>query len=227
VTAIRVVVADDQAVVRTGLRLILEAQDDIEVVAEAVNGEGAIAVVTDCDPDVALIDIRMPGLNGIQATRAIREAGLRTRVVILTTYGAEQYVYEALRAGAAGFLLKTDSPERLVDGVRCVAVGDSMLAPEVTRHLIEQYLSRAAPETGAAATFTERELEVLRLVASGLSNAEIAGRLYLGEGTVKTHVARILAKAEVRDRTQAVVYAYEHGIVRPGGLPPGRTSGQN
>ena len=216
-TSIRVVVADDQAVVRTGLRLILEAQGDIEVVAEAVDGDDAIAVVADFEPDVALVDIRMPNRDGIQATQAIVEANLSTRVVILTTYGADQYVYEALRAGASGFLLKTDSPERLVDGVRCVAAGDSMLAPEVTRHLIEQYLTRAAPHLAAAeAAFTERELDVLRLVSAGLSNAEIADRLFLGEGTVKTHVAHILAKSGVRDRTQAVVYAYEHGIVRPG-----------
>lgn len=216
---IRIVVADDQAVVRTGLRLILEAQPDLEVVAEAADGEEAVRIVGTVAPDVALIDIRMPVLDGIAATRAIVDRAGPARVLILTTYGLEQYVYEALRAGASGFLLKTDSPERLVDGVRCVAAGESMLAPEVTRHLIEQYLAGAArPVADDAAAFTERELDVLRLVAAGHSNREIARRLYLGEGTVKTHVAHILAKADLRDRTQAVVYAYEHGIVRPGAL---------
>lgn len=214
---VRIVIADDQAVVRTGLRLILEVQPDLQVVGEAADGAEAVDLVRAVAPDVALVDIRMPVVDGIQATRAIVERGGPTRVLILTTYGLEQYVYDALRAGASGFLLKTDSPDRLVDGVRCVAAGESMLAPEITRHLIEQYLARAAPATGdEAAVFTERELEVLRLVAAGLSNAEIARRLYLGEGTVKTHVAHILAKAGLRDRTQAVVYAYEHGIVRPG-----------
>jgi DNA-binding NarL/FixJ family response regulator len=214
---VSVVIADDQAVVRAGLRLILEAQDDVVVVGEAADGAEAVEVVRACAPDVALVDIRMPVMDGIQATREILDAAVGTRVVILTTYGVEHYVYDALRAGAAGFLLKTDSPDRLVDGVRCVAAGDSMLAPEVTRHLIEQYLDRASPgSVDTVASFTERELDVLRLVAAGLSNAEIAERLYLGSGTVKTHVARILAKAGVRDRTQAVVYAYEHGVVRPG-----------
>jgi DNA-binding NarL/FixJ family response regulator len=216
-TAIRIVVADDQAVVRAGLRLILEAQPDLEVVAEATDGAHAVEVVAAHDPDIALVDIRMPVLDGIEATRAMLAAGARGRVIILTTYGVEQYVYEALRAGASGFLLKTDSPDRIVDGVRTVAAGDSILAPEITRHLIERYLSGAAPRAEAAtAAFTDRELEVFRLLAGGRSNAEIARRLFLGEGTVKTHVAHILAKAGVRDRTQAVVYAYEHGIVRPG-----------
>lgn len=213
---IRIVIADDQAVVRTGLRLILEAQPDLEVVAEATDGHHAIEIVKAHSPDIALIDIRMPGLDGIQATRAIVGLGGATRVLILTTYGVEQYVYEALRAGASGFLLKTDSPERLVDGIRCVAAGESMLAPEITRHLIEQYLSQAARPADDGLAFTERELDVLRLVAAGLSNGEIAQRLFLGHGTVKTHVAHILAKAGLRDRTQMVVYAYEHGIVRPG-----------
>jgi DNA-binding NarL/FixJ family response regulator len=214
---IRIVVADDQAVVRAGLRLILQAQPDLEVVGEAVDGAHAVDAVATHDPDIALVDIRMPVLDGIQATRKMLAAGVHSRVIILTTYGIEQYVYEALRAGASGFLLKTDSPDRLVDGVRTVAAGDSILAPEITRQLIERYLSSAGPHAEPdTAAFTDRELDVFELLAVGLSNAEIAARLFLGEGTVRTHVAHILAKAGVRDRTQAVIYAYEHRIVRPG-----------
>ncbi|HVW79584.1 MAG TPA: response regulator transcription factor [Mycobacteriales bacterium] len=214
---IRVTLADDQEVVRAGLRLILEAHDDICVVAEADDGRGAIEQVLEHKPDVALLDIRMPGIDGIEATRQITAAGSESRVLILTMYGLEGNVYDALRAGASGFLLKTDSPQQLVDGVRVVATGDQMLAPTVTRALVERFVSGAHPDTAVDSfDLTDRELDVLRLVARGQSNAEIASKLFISEGTVKTHVARILAKLGVRDRTQAVVLAYEHGIVRPG-----------
>lgn len=214
---IRDVIADDQDVVRAGLRLILEAHDDICVVAEANDGLVAVDQVLTHQPDVALLDIRMPGIDGIEATRQITAAGIKSRVLILTMYGLEGNVYDALRAGASAFLLKTDSPQQLVDGVRVIASGDQMLAPAVTRALVERFVSGAHPDaTAESFDLTDRELDVLRLVAKGQSNAEIASELFVSEGTVKTHVARILAKLGVRDRTQAVVLAYERGIVRPG-----------
>jgi DNA-binding NarL/FixJ family response regulator len=214
---ITVIIADDQDVVRAGLRLILEAHDDITVVAEASDGRAAVAQVIEHKPNVALLDIRMPVMDGIEATRRIAASGVASRVLILTMYGLEGNVYDALRAGAAGFLLKTDSPQQLVDGVRTVASGDQMLAPAVTRALVERFVAGAHPDAAAdTADLTERELDVLRLVARGQSNAEIAEQLFVSEGTVKTHVARVLAKLGVRDRTQAVVLAYERGIVRPG-----------
>lgn len=214
---IRVVIADDQPVVRGGLRMILESEDDIEIVAEAADGAEAVDVVAAVDPDVVLMDISMPGIDGIEATRRIAAGGSEARVLVLTTYGHDDNVYDALKAGASGFLVKTDPPEQLVDAVRVVARGDATLAPEVTRRLIDRFLSGAHPSRPheQLSELTPRELDVLKLVARGRSNSEIAATLYLSEGTVKTHVARILAKLDLRDRTQVVVYAYEHGVIRP------------
>jgi DNA-binding NarL/FixJ family response regulator len=216
---ISVLLADDQAVVRAGVRTILEPASDIQVVGEAADGLEALTQVAALAPDVVLMDIRMPNLNGIDASRRIVGAGYATKVVILTTYGLDEYVYNALLAGAAGFLLKTEAPDRFVDAVRAAAAGDRLLGPATTRQLIERYLSTGAPDRQPPRelqSLTERESEVLRLVAAGLSNQELADRLHIGEGTVKTHVARTLAKLGCRDRVQAVVYAYEHGFVRPG-----------
>jgi DNA-binding NarL/FixJ family response regulator len=215
---ITVLIADDQAVVRAGLRLILEAQDDLRVAGEAADGAAAVDAVRALEPDVVLMDIRMPTLDGIEATRRIAAAGTATRVLVLTTYGLDENVYDALAAGASGFLVKTDSPERLVDAIRVVAAGDALLAPEVTRRLIERVVAGSPPTRPAAELddLTAREREVLTLLARGNTNAEIAGQLYVSEGTVKTHVARVLSKLGLRDRTQAVVFAYEHGVVRPG-----------
>ena len=216
---IRVLVADDQAVVRGGLRMILEAQTDLEVVGEAADGSEAVSMVASLRPDVALMDIRMPGLDGIEATRQLTRAGIDTRVLVLTTYALDEYVYESLKAGAAGFFVKTESPERLIDGVRLIAAGEALLAPEITRRLIDRFLQTAPPNDpppAALAELTARELEVLQHVARGLSNTEIAAALYITEGTVKTHVARILMKLDLRDRVQVVVFAYEHRLVHPG-----------
>jgi DNA-binding NarL/FixJ family response regulator len=216
---IRVLVADDQSVVRGGLRMILEAQQDIEVVGEAANGDEAVELTQALDPDIALMDIRMPVLDGIEAARRLVASRARARVVVLTTYGLDENVYAALKAGAAGFLLKTESPERLVDSIRLVAAGETLLAPEITRRLVERFLQAAPPNAPAPrglAELTARELEVLEHLARGLSNAEIANTLYVSDGTAKTHVARILAKLDLRDRVQAVVFAYEHGLVQPG-----------
>jgi len=215
---IRILIADDQAVVRAGLRMILEAQDDLEVVGEAGEGEQAIALARTLAPDLVLMDIRMPVVDGIEATRRITAAALPVRVLVLTTYGLDEYVYDALRAGAGGFLLKTDPPERLVEAVRVVAAGEALLAPEITRRLIDRFVAARPPARPAAEieTLTARELEVLSLLARGLTNAEIASELVVSDGTVKTHVARIFGKLDLRDRTQAVVYAYEHGIIEPG-----------
>jgi len=216
---IRALVADDQAVVRGGLRMILEAQDDIEVVGEAGDGAVAVELVRELQPDVVLMDIRMPEMDGIEATRRLALAGSGARVLVLTTYGLDEYVYEALKAGAAGFLIKTDSPERLVEAVRVVAAGESLLAPEVTRRLIDRFLAGARPGGSAPPELEEltaRELEVLKLVARGLSNAEIAQTLFVSDGTVKTHVSSVLSKLGLRDRVQAVVFAYECSLVEPG-----------
>ncbi len=215
-----VVLADDQALVRGGFRLILEAEDDLEVVGEAENGREAVERTQALRPDVVLMDVRMPELDGIEATRRIVSSGLSTRVLVLTTFDQDEIVYEALRAGAIGFLLKSAPPARLVEAVRTVAAGEELLAPTVTRRLIEEYVRRPPP--GAAvpaelAALTVREHEVLQLIARGLTNGEIAAGLYVSEATVKTHVNRVFAKLGLRDRVQAVVLAYESGLVRPGG----------
>jgi DNA-binding NarL/FixJ family response regulator len=217
---IRVLVADDQALVRAGFRAILEAQDDLEVVGEAGDGGEAVAIARELRPDVVLMDVRMPGVDGIEATRRLLRDGDAPRVLMLTTFDLDEYVYEAMRAGASGFLLKDAPRDQLVGAVRTVAAGDSLLAPALLRRLIEDFVRRPAP--GARShpeldELTERELEVLTLIARGLANAEIAARLFVSEATVRTHVTHILAKLGLRDRVQAVVLAYETGLVQPGG----------
>jgi DNA-binding NarL/FixJ family response regulator len=215
---IRVLIADDQDLVREGLRMILEAEPDIEVVGEASDGKQALERARHFDPDVMLMDIRMPELDGIEATGRLAKSGLRARVLVLTTFDLDEYVYRALKSGASGFLLKDATREQLVNAVRTVAAGEALLAPTVTRRLIEDFCR--GPQPGelpeGADTLSARELEVLRLLARGLSNNEISSELFLSEATVKSHVARILAKLELRDRVQTVVFAYESGFVRPG-----------
>jgi DNA-binding NarL/FixJ family response regulator len=219
---LRVLIADDQALVRAGFRMILEAHG-IAVVGEAADGAEAVSMVRRSLPDVVLMDVRMPAMDGIEATRRVLADGAAScRVVMLTTFDLDEYVYAALRAGASGFLLKDVTPERLVDSVRMVAEGDALLAPAITRRLVERFARPAAPAGPGAADaavgqLTAREREVLRELAGGLSNAEIAARLFLSEATVKTHVGRILPKLGLRDRAQAVVFAYETGLVTPGG----------
>ena len=215
----RVLLADDQALVRGGFRLILETQKDMHVVGEAENGREAIALAEALHPDVILMDVRMPELDGIEATRRILERQAGARILILTTFDADEYVYAAMKAGASGFLLKDVRPEDLARSVRVVAAGDALLAPPITRRLIEQYVRRPAPGARAPeglAALTERELDVLKLVARGRSNGEIAAQLFLSEATIKTHVTHILAKLRLRDRVQAVVLAYETGLVQAG-----------
>ena len=215
---IRTLVVDDQALVRGGLRAMLEAHDDIDVVGEAGDGAEAVEQARLRRPDVVLMDIRMPRMDGIEATRRLSAADRPPRVLILTTFDVDEYVYEAMRAGAAGFLLKDTAPAKLAHGVRTVAAGEALLAPTVTRRLIEHYVRRPAPADHGErfAELTARELDILRHVARGLSNGEIASLLFLSEATVKTHVTRILAKLGLRGRVQAVVLAYESGLVEPG-----------
>ena len=212
---IRVVLVDDDAMVRTGLRLILSAAPDIEVVGEAADGADGAALVRRVRPDIVLLDVRMPGVDGLAAARdLLADPVVPWRVIMLTTFDLDEYVYAALTAGASGFLLKDVPPERLVAAVRQVREGDVLLAPEITRRLVARYATPpAASRPDRLAPLTDREREVLALIARGLSNVEIAGALYLGEATVKTHVGRILAKLELRDRAQAVVAAYEAGLV--------------
>ena len=215
---IRVLLADDQALVRSGFQMILSSQQDIEVVGEAEDGRQAIDLTYRLMPDVVLMDIRMPVLDGLQATRRLVQLRTTARILILTTFDLDEYVYAAIRSGASGFLLKDVRPSQLVDAIRVVAEGDALLAPAVTKRLLERFAATLpTPEerAPALATLTERERDVLELVAIGLSNAEIAARLFLGETTVKTHVSSMLRKLELRDRVQAVVLAYEAGLVRP------------
>lgn len=222
----RVLLADDQDLVRAGFRVILGAETDIEVVGEAHDGAEAVSLTEQLRPDVVLMDVQMPGTDGLDATRQILGASEApsaddtrppVQVVILTTFDREDYLFEALRAGASGFLLKNALPEDLVESVRIVARGDGLLSPEVTRRVIERFAASAPVVTAKRPTeLTDREYEVLALLARGRTNAEIASELYLGETTVKTHVSRVLMKLELRDRTEAVVFAYEHGIVAPG-----------
>jgi DNA-binding NarL/FixJ family response regulator len=214
---IRVLVVDDQALVRSGFRMILEARDDIDVVGEAENGRDAIELAAVTSPDVILMDIRMPELDGVEATRRILGSGSTARVLVLTTFDLDEYAVRAIRAGASGFLLKDVRPAELVDAIRVVARGDALLAPTVTRRLLDRF-ARTVPEDRtppALDGLTERELEILGLVAQGLSNAEIAERLVVGETTVKTHVSAMLRKLGLRDRVQAVIAAYDAGLVRP------------
>jgi DNA-binding NarL/FixJ family response regulator len=217
---IRVVIADDQGMVRSGFSVLLNAQPDIEVIAEAVNGREAVAQAAALHPDVILMDVRMPVLDGLQATREITAMPDAPKILVLTTFDLDDYVYEALRAGASGFLLKDASAGQLAEAVRLVAAGDALLAPGVTRRLIAEFARMGAPRSPGRKQLeglTERESEVLALVARGMSNGEIAGHLFVAEQTVKTHVSRILMKLGLRDRTQAVVLAYESGLVHPGG----------
>jgi DNA-binding NarL/FixJ family response regulator len=216
--SVRVLIADDQALVRGGFRMILDAREDMEVVGEAGDGEEAVALAEGLRPEVVLMDVRMPSMDGIEATRRIAASDSRARIIMLTTYDLDEYVFAALRAGASGFMLKDVRPPDLVEAIRVVARGDALLAPTVTRRLLDRFAGtlpdNAAPPTDLG-ELTEREVEVLRFVALALSNSEIAGRLHLTEATVKTHVSSVLRKLGLRDRVQAVVFAYDLGLVRP------------
>jgi len=215
---IRVLLCDDQALVRGGFRMILEARPDLQVVGEAEDGAQAVSLARQTQPDVILMDVRMPHLDGVEATRQIVAVGSPARILVLTTYDLDEYVYAAIRAGASGFLLKDVQPAQLAEAIRVIAAGDALLAPSVTRRLLGQFARtlpgpRATPASLAA--LTERETEVLRLLAAGLSNAELAGRLYISEATVKSHVSSLLRKLGLRDRVQAVILAYDAGLVTP------------
>jgi DNA-binding NarL/FixJ family response regulator len=217
---LRVLLGDDQTMVRVGFRMILESAEGIEVVGEAETGAAAVAAARSLRPDVVLMDIQMPVMDGLEATRRIlgQTPDHQTRILILTTFERDEYVFEALRSGASGFLLKNAPPERLIEAVTVVAAGESLLAPSVTRRLIEEFAKRPAvtPRVAELRQLTEREAEVLRSLARGMSTTEIADALFVGEATVKTHVSNILTKLDLRDRVQAVVYAYESGLVLPG-----------
>jgi DNA-binding NarL/FixJ family response regulator len=223
VERIRVVVVDDQALVRAGFRMILEAEPDIVVAGEAADGEQAVALIAADPPDVVLMDVRMPGVDGIEATRRVLGGGEHpgVRVIMLTTFDMDEYVYDALRAGASGFVLKDVPPEQLVDGIRAVHTGSSLLSPSITRRMIETRLDRpaAGPPPRVLESLTPREREILGLLGRGLSNAEIAESLFVSETTVKTHVGRVLMKLGLRDRVQAVIFAYESGVVAIGHHP--------
>jgi DNA-binding NarL/FixJ family response regulator len=225
---ISVLIVDDQELVREGLRMLLEAEPDLAVAGEAGDGGQALTQARRLDPDVVLMDVRMPQMNGIEATARLVEAGSRAKVLMLTTFNLDEYVYHALKAGASGFLLKDANRKQLADVVRAVAAGDTLLAPTITRMLIEDFCRGPAPgipASDATVQLSERELGVVRLIAQGLSNAEMAARLYLSEATIKSHISPILTKLDLRDRVQVAVYAYDQGIVRPGQSAPlpGRT----
>ena len=215
---IRVLIVDDQALVRAGFRAILELQDDMEVAGEAGDGGEAVTLTRELRPEVVLMDIRMPGLDGIEATRRIARDGNGSRILILTTFDLDEYVYEALKAGASGFLLKDAPRDQFISGIRTIAAGDTLLAPTLVRRLVEDFVRRPPPGARPKSLdeLTRRELEVLILIARGLANAEIASRLFVSEATVRTHVTHILTKLNLRDRIQAVVLAYESGLVQPG-----------
>ncbi len=218
---VRVALVDDQALIRTGFKMILESEDDIEVVGEAGDGREAISLVRSARPDVVLMDVQMPIMDGLEATgRIVGEASIPSRIIILTTFERDDYVFEALRAGASGFLLKNSPPEDLVHAVRVVAAGDALLAPSVTRTVIKGFAQRQSRriDENELGRLTERETEVLRLLATGKSNSELAAHLFLGEGTIKTHVSSVLTKLGLRDRMQAVIFAYESGLIEPGEL---------
>jgi DNA-binding NarL/FixJ family response regulator len=218
--SVKVLLADDQALVRSGFRMILEARAEIEVVGEAEDGFEALEATRRLLPDVILMDVRMPNLDGVEATRRLVARGTESRILILTTFDLDEYVYEAIRAGASGFLLKDVRPQELVDAIHVVAKGDALLAPSITRRLLDRFAEQAPQDDPKPPpqleSLTERELEVLKLVAKGWSNAELAEKLFLSETTVKTHVSSVLRKLGLRDRVQAVVMAYEAGLVRPG-----------
>ena len=216
---IRVLLADDQALVRAGFRMIIDAQPDMTVVAEATDGKDALDQTRHERPDVILMDIRMPGIDGIEATRRLIASGCGARILMLTTFDLDEYLYEAIRAGASGFLLKTAPPRQLIAAIRDTMTGDTLVAPAITRRLVEEHVARPRPDIAAPSALsrlTPREFEVLKLIAKGLSNTELAEALIVSETTAKTHVARILNKLALRDRVQAVVMAYESGVVRPG-----------
>jgi DNA-binding NarL/FixJ family response regulator len=216
---ISVLIVDDQDLVREGLRMLLDAEPDICVAGEAGSGSQALAQVRQLDPDVILMDVRMPHMDGIEATTQLVRSGTRARILMLTTFNLDEYVYRAMKAGASGFLLKDATREQLASGVRTVSAGQALLAPAITQRLIEDFCrgpAPGAPASRATGYLSERELDVVRLIARGLSNAEIAAKLFLSEATIKSHVARILAKLNLRDRVQITVFAYENGVVRPG-----------
>jgi DNA-binding NarL/FixJ family response regulator len=218
---IRVLLADDQSMVRAGLRMLLSGEPDIDVVAEAANGHEAVAQAARFHPHVVLMDIRMPELDGLEATRRILAADATARVLVVTTFNLDEYVYEALRSGASGFVLKDDPPEQLIAAVRTIAGGEALLSPSVTRRVIQEFTRvhrHAVPK--AVGTLTSRELDVFRLIARGLSNAEIGRQLFISDTTVKTHVTRLLQKLELRDRAQAIVLAYQIGLFEPDGTEP-------
>jgi DNA-binding NarL/FixJ family response regulator len=219
---IDVLLADDQALIRDGFRAIIDREPDLRVVAEASDGAEAVALARQHRPDVTLMDIRMPRVDGLTATRRLLELPAPPKVLVLTTFDRDDWIYEALSVGASGFLLKDVRGTQLTDAVRTVAAGEALIAPSLTRRFIERFLEQRAPTKASQVPdgLTPRELEVLRLVATGLSNAEVADRLVIGQSTVKTYVNRLLTKLDLRDRTQAVVYAYEHGLVVPGVAPP-------
>ena len=215
--SIRVLVADDQPLVRGGFQMILDERPDLELIGEAADGEEAIRLASELEPDVILMDVRMPNLDGVEATRRLVANGTRARILVLTTFDLDEYVYAAVQAGASGFLLKDVQPTELVDAIRVVAAGNSLFGPAATRRLVERFAhEQQAPSSKKLDELTEREREILRLLAQGNSNAELAERLYLSEATIKTHVSAVLRKLGVRDRVQAVIAAYEAGLVRPG-----------